>query len=150
MWTGLDYKYISIEDTMCFIINSYLSPLLTQLKPGIHLPQLRQHTHYIQPRSDKGLETVIHNHSTGLMDISITFTRQSNYSISDDHTNFVSDNQFRTQPVTRVMTTQGSVVRSQRLSQYHPIAPPSLNALLIHQRQPITQNTYITGQKYNN
>lgn len=119
------------------------------LKPGIYLPQLRQHTHYIQPQSDKGLETVIHNHSTGLMDISITFTRQSNYSISDDHTPLVSDNQFKTQPLSQVMTTQGSAVRSQRLSQYHPIAPPSLNALLIHQRQPITHNTYITGQKYN-
>lgn len=73
------------------------------------------------------------------MDITITFTRQPK------QTTPFNQSQFKPLPQGRTIDSLHGTKRGKLPSA--SLAPPSLNALIIHQKQPITSNTWLRGTR---
>lgn len=127
-------------------MKEYFSPPLSSLSPAVALSRHHQTVH-------------THSSSTGPLDISITVTRHSQ-SIDPMQTSSIRPTTNYTPTYTFEPSLNkrrsGSAISSRRhvrpssglrQSGGRSCAPLSLNAMVIHQNQPITQKTRLSGKR---
>lgn len=109
-------------------------------------------THSPYPSNFPNTQTITHYNSTVHMNVTITFSKQGNkrnapFQIpTEDHTEMSTTRQS-VPPPTPPPTHTGER-RGGKLPYVHvPLAPPSLNAVLIHQQYPVTAHTRIKGTR---